>query len=139
MTFNELKEKDYIASAKWEKILKNDIEKFYNIDLIETDRYHVFDYIDKDVNIYIELKTRTCKSNKYPDLMMGNNKIKCADEYLKNNKKIYFVFYFTNGLYYIDYNENTEYTIRRGGRNDRGVNEYKDFVYFPQKYLIKMS
>jgi len=140
MSFKDLKEIDYITSSKWEKILKKDIEKYFNINLLETTRYDAFDYINDDGTIHIELKTRTCKSNTYKDIMMGYNKILVADKYLKDNdNKIYFVFKFTDGLYYLEYQTKDDYTMRGGGRCDRGVNEWRsDFIYFPSKKLIKM-
>lgn len=139
-TFKNIKETDYQNSSKWEKILKKDIETYFNTNLIETNRYDIFDYISEDNNIYIELKTRTCKSDTYPDLMMGNNKIKFADELLKDDKLIYFVFKFTDGLYYLQYDSVDDYTMRGGGRKDRGVNEWKkNYVYFPIKKLIKIN
>lgn len=95
----------------------------------------IFDYVGE--NKYIELKTRSFENTKYPDTMIGLNKI----QYAKQNpdKEYYFVFSFTNGLYYWKYNEDDKLNYRKGGRTDRGYSEIKQYAYIPIHLLNYIS
>ena len=114
---------------------------YLNTTLYPDDKFSMFknehstmDFINS--NIIAELKSRRNKYNQYPDTMCGYNKIKQAEQSYKSNKgKEYkFFFLFTDGLYCWDFNPE-EYTTRLGGRNDRGVNERKEYSYINIKYL----
>jgi hypothetical protein len=59
--------------------LKETLEKKFHTKLNCTDRYDLFDYINDDKTIYIELKVRNNKSDKYKSTMIGLNKIKAAE------------------------------------------------------------
>ena len=104
-TFNS----DYIVGrANEEKYLPCLQNAFNDATLSHTKcKSHIFDYIGD--NKYIELKTRSFEHSKYPDTMIGLNKI----EYAQSNpdKEFYFVFAFTNGLYYYKYNSTVASTI----------------------------
>ena len=97
-------------------------------------KYDLFDYIGNDC--FIELKSRRNTHNKYPDTMIGYNKIEFAQS---TNKIIIFCFSFTDGLYYYKFNKedliNNNLRIDEGGRCDRGRNEYKQYCYIPIKLL----
>jgi hypothetical protein len=71
--------------------------------------------------------------------MVGENKLAFAKT---STKDIYFVFSFTDGLYYWKYNEediiNDLVKIREGGRGDRGSNEYKSYAFIQNKLLEKV-
>ena len=95
----------------------------------------IFDYIGD--NKYVELKTRTFENTKYPDTMIGLNKIKYAQD--NSDKEFYFVFAFTNGLYYWKYNADDKLNYRKGGRVDRGYKEIKEYVYIPINLLKNIS
>ena len=62
--------------------------------------FYVIDFSSKDC--YIELKSRRCEKDKYPDTMIGINKINFAK---KSEKPTYFCFSFTDGLYCWKYDE----------------------------------
>ena len=72
--------------------------------------------------------------------MIGQNKVlrarlKGEEHHTCGFKYLYrFYFIFTDGLYYWDYNDN-EYTIRKGGRTDRGQNEIKDYCFIKHEHL----
>ena len=95
----------------------------------------IFDFYSD--NKFIELKSRNFEYSKYPDTMIGLNKI----TYAKANpdKEFYFVFCFTNGLYYWKYNEDDQLNYRKGGRYDRGYNEIKQYAYIPINLLNYIS
>ena len=96
---------------------------------------HIFDYIGN--NKYIELKTRSFEHTKYPDTMIGLNKIKYAQ--VNPDKEFYFVYAFTDGLYYYKYNPDDKLNYRKGGRVDRGYNEIKEYAYIPIYLLTYIS
>jgi hypothetical protein len=96
-----------------------------------TNKFEKFDFIGD--NKYIELKTRTVEKDKYPDTMIGLNKIEYAR--LNSDKEFYFVFAFTDGLYYWKYNTDDQLNYRSGGRFDRGCKEIKQYAYIPINLL----
>ena len=110
----------------------NILKTFFNDGTLERtkDKFE-FDYIG--VDILIELKTRTNSKDKYEDTMIGSNKIKKAKKLMKENTKlvVYFVFAFTDGLYYWKYDPLFNLKTQIGGRNDRGRPEMKLYAYIP--------
>jgi hypothetical protein len=98
--------------------------------------FYVIDFTSKDC--YIELKSRRCEKDKYPDTMIGVNKIQFAK---KSEKPTYFCFCFTDGLYSWKYDEEEAkdaISYRGGGRWDRGVDETKEYAYIKCSYLKKI-
>ena len=74
------------------ELLKNKFDKSLEKN---TYKYALFDYIgDK---CFIELKSRRNASTKYKDTMIGCNKLLLARNCAK---EVYFVFAFTDGLFY---------------------------------------
>jgi hypothetical protein len=101
-----------------------------------SNNFYVIDFTSKDC--YIELKSRRTEKDKYPDTMIGMNKIKFAE---KSDKPTYFCFSFTDGLFCWKYDkEEAEDAIsyRDGGRTDRGVDETKEYAYIKCSYLKKI-
>jgi hypothetical protein len=101
-----------------------------------TYKYALFDYIgDK---CFIELKSRRNASTKYKDTMIGCNKLLFARNCAK---EVYFVFAFTDGLFYYKFSKEDYDTgiIRSayGGRDDRGKDEQKPYCYVPIKLLTR--
>lgn len=137
LKFNDLKEKDYMKSIINEKSLKVTFEDYFKCKLNFTDRYDLFDYISDDKQIYIELKERTCSSTKYDTLMMGMNKINKSIELIANNKKVYYVFKFTDCIMYYDFTEFNKKWVKDGGRTDRIISEFKKngYYYIPSNLL----
>lgn len=62
-----------------------------------TKRFDTVDFKGKDADI--ELKTRTCRYGAFPDIMINC----CKASKYKIEKKLYFAFQFTNGIWYIEY------------------------------------
>jgi len=97
----------------------------FNDESIEMlDKYNNFDY--KGDNKYIELKTRRNAKNTYPTTMIGKNKI---DKAKTLNEDVYFVFKFTDGIFYYKFNKDDQLTTQLGGRKDRGCCEIKDYCF----------
>jgi|APCry1669191674_1035369.scaffolds.fasta_scaffold39453_2 hypothetical protein len=123
--------KDYTFGLKKEVELLPTIRKFFNDEtIIKLDDYNIFDF--KGDNKYIELKSRNCNYNKYPTTMIGYNKIKKA---LELNEDIYFIFNFTDGIYYFKFDKNIQLEIKQGGRFDRGKKELSDYAFIPIEIL----
>ena len=139
------KEKDYWIGLKNEEIVKDKLDKYFNTNLKSNPRYAVCDFENDDY--VIEFKNRNNSINTYKTTLIGQNKI----EYMKNklnsdkdHRELYFVFNYTDGLYFIQItNEvlNKFDEKRRGGRNDRGSDEfYKNgYCYIPTNLLTKIE
>lgn len=122
-----IKENDIIMGE-----LNEDLVKQYYLDedivLLKNDKYSIMDFIDIDNNQYIEIKSRTFKSTKYPTTMIGENKFIFAS---KCGKKCKFIFVFTDKALYYDYNPNDRFITEYCGRKDRGYIENKNHIFIP--------
>jgi hypothetical protein len=117
-----------------EKIINILKEKFdKNLEKIKNNLF-VFDFSSD--KCYVELKTRRNKKDKYPDTMIGYNKIVYA---MQTDRPVYFCFSFYDGLYYYEFNKedlnNDNIIIKKGGRCDRGRYEYKDYAFIKTNIL----
>ena len=123
--------KDLEFGLSNEEILFDKLKVFDNT-IKKTNKMCFCDY--EGENTLIELKTRRNTKDKYPTTMIGLNKI---TKFLKSNKKGYCVFNFTDGIYYYEVDNETlkKCNTGRGGRNDRGRAEYKDYCFIPIELL----
>lgn len=101
------------------------IKKYFKRDINHTKgQYNKFDYED---NVYkYELKTRTNAYLKYPTTLIGCNKLE---------KNAIFLFDFTDGLYYIEYNKELfdTFEIKDFVRNPRygKIDKPQKYIYIP--------
>jgi len=96
------------------------------------DKHSIFDFESDEY--LIELKSRRNTKNKYLDTMVGKNKIDYA---LTSSKKVVFAFLFTDGLYYWEYDKDSNaIEFRQGGRWDRGRPEIKDYAFINTSVLV---
>jgi hypothetical protein len=99
--------------------------------------YAVMDYTNPGKTIYVELKTRRISHDTYPTTLIGANKVEFAR---KSNAECYFVWCFTDGLYYLKYDPavwdsfETDDNYWRGGRLDC-KNKAQNVVYVPANLL----
>lgn len=136
MPFNQ---KDYEIGLKNEHNTKPILESYFGCKLNEQDRFNTFDYISQDNSIYIELKCRNNTHSKYPTTMVGMNKVIKGYDLINMEKTVKFCFKFTDGLYYYELKDNNNNgDINIGGRNDRGREEYKPYLYIPINKLVKI-
>ena len=125
---------DYNYGINKELQLLPTIKQFLNDNTIyKLENSNEFDF--KGDNKYIELKSRNNNYNKYPTTMIGYNKIKKA---LELNEDVYFIFNFTDGIYYYKFDRDKELEIKQGGRRDRGRPEIKDYYFIPIEILQKI-
>lgn len=133
------KEESYGKSI--ENKTKPIIEHFLNTELENTEAYNCFDFINTQKKILVELKSRRNLKNTYPTTMIGYNKVKKAKGFTSQGWSVYMFFKFTDGLYYIKYNDELEYEIRKGYRNDRPhtVMNPQDYCYINVNRLIQVE
>lgn len=126
---------DYLIGKEKEIQLLPVIIKYFNDESIcQLSPYDTFDY--KGDNKFIELKSRNNKMNAYDKTMIGYNKILKAASI---NEDTYFIFWFTDGIYYWKYDKNIELEIKIGGRFDRITKgELNHYAYIPINLLQRI-
>ena len=118
-----------------EIIVKPHLDKFFAEELIHlTEEFSKWDYAGD--NKFIELKSRYNTHDKYSNTMIGKNEIHNAS---KLTEDVYFVFNYTDGLYYWKYDKDVELINAIGGRKDRKFNEQKPYYYIPINLLTKIE
>jgi hypothetical protein len=115
----------------------NEIKVVKYLNTVDSCNYEFFkndfdtmDFCDDDE--VCELKSRRVPHDRYPDTMIGLNKIIRAMKDEVNEYKFFFLF--TDGLYVWNFNRD-DFSIRQGGRRDRGKNEIKDYAFIPYECL----
>ena len=121
------------TDLKWgeeqEQKVKPLLEKYFDCELVKTPQsYNIFDFINDDKKLIIEVKSRKNKKNKYPTTMVGDNKWKEAESLRDDGWEVFFFFNFTDCLSYLEY-DNQDIPRKRGGRTDRGKREIKYYRY----------
>jgi hypothetical protein len=109
------------------------IQSYFNRNIKPTkDKYNRYDYLDDKYNY--ELKSRTNEYNKFPTTLIGLDKIDINTIYL---------FYFTDGLYFIEYNKILfdSFEIKDFVRHPRygKVDKPKKYIYIPIEHLNKIN
>jgi len=120
-----------------EELVKPILENHFGVTLTSTEKYNMFDFCDEN-KIYYELKSRNNKYDQYPTTMVGANKT----DMLKTVGKVgYFVFLFTDGLYYYKYEKTTkdplEFYYRVKVKDDKRTS--KKYCYIPIGLLTKIE
>jgi len=136
---NNKKIEDLKFGLKSEDTAKIILEKHFG-ELFKLDKYNKFDF--RNDRYRIELKTRRCKFGDYPDLQFELGKIIEARKYKEENpeKECFFVWrcigdgWGEEGFYYWKYNEE-EYFEGEGGRNDRGLDEWKILAKIKNEFI----
>jgi hypothetical protein len=121
-----------------EILIKPLLENKFNCTLTKTKNYCKVDFIDDDKKIIFELKGRKCSKNRYPDTMIGYNKVLYCLDKIKEGYTVYFIFSFTDNNCYYEFT-NTNHNISwkgRRGREDRGRPEYNQYYNIPISELI---
>lgn len=81
--------------------IKETLERIFgNLKHNINDRFSKFDF--ENNQIVIEYKFRNCYHNQYDGIFMTKTKLNHA---LKSKKKVYWVFQYEDGLFYINFNE----------------------------------
>tara|TARA_R110002096_G_scaffold50601_1_gene132672 strand:- start:9912 stop:10397 length:486 start_codon:yes stop_codon:yes gene_type:complete len=117
-----------------EDIIQPILEAKFGV-LNKLDKYNPFDF-ENDTYL-IEVKSRRIPHNKYESLMFNYSKLEKLEGY-EDKKEAVFVFNCEDGIYYWEY-DSTQFTIGRGGRCDRGCNEYYTMAFVPVEHLIALE
>ena len=102
--------------------------------------FNIMDYTNASKTIYAELKTRNIPSTRYATAMVGKNKVEFCNDPTKN---YYFVFCYTDGVFYIKYDKDLFATFReendfvRGERADC-INRPQRIVHIPRERLTAL-
>ena len=116
------------------------LEEAFNTSLERFGGFATIDYANPTRSIWVELKSRRIKHNQYPTALIGANKVAfCSDA----TREYYFVFHYSDGLYYIKYNKEVfdgfrrQHDYRRGDRDDCR-NYDQSVVHIPVEHLDKL-
>jgi hypothetical protein len=118
-----------------ENDLKSKLETYFKCKLEKTNKCHLFDYIDEQNKILIELKSRRNTKMKYPTTMIGYNKILESIKKIKEGYTIYYIFNFTDKLSFYKFEKDNNDYHSIGGRKDRGRPEFKKYYFIPVNLL----
>lgn len=127
---------DYKAGISVESELKPMLETKFG-KLMKTGRYDTLDY--EGPECFVEVKSRTNRYAQYPTTMIQKSKFDYAR---KQTKPVYFVFAFTDGVYYIQYNSEVFDAFETGmfqrpGRIDK-TDMRQVYVYIPITSLTRV-
>lgn len=131
-------EEEYAYGLAQEHELKPFFDLFFGKNLTETEKWDPFDFVGE--NIKIELKSRRNTYSKYPTTIVGMYKINTICD-LPSPIEHYFVFNFTDGVYYWKYNKDEfdnmkQITIKR---RDRPGSKGSKYLSIPIGSLTKME
>lgn len=114
------------------------LQKFFGDNSITStnNQYSRYDFIGSNKTRY-EVKTRTNSVHLYDDTLIPLSKLKqCKDNI------VYFIFNFTDGIYYIKYNKELfdTFKVEEFRRKPRfGIVDYRQkYVYIPVKELSRI-
>jgi hypothetical protein len=96
---------DYTYGKSIEAKCKPLLERELGIELVEQPRYSLFDLIDNNNTVYVEIKARNCSSQSFPTLYMNKDKILLAKKNKIENpsRRYYFAFHMRDGIFYTEY------------------------------------
>jgi hypothetical protein len=119
----------------------NTLQTHLKTELCRRGGYSTMDFSNKNNTIYVELKSRRIDHNKFDTAIIGANKVDfCKDD----AKTYYFVFCYTDGIYYIKFDRELFSTFKRQDDYWRGfrrdcVNRAQRVVHIPVNLLMKID
>jgi hypothetical protein len=110
---------------------------YFNDKFKKLSNYHPLDF--EGDKIFLEVKTRLNTYNQYPTTLIPESKIKFSK---KQNKETYYIFIFTDDIYYIKYDDNlfNTFDIKPFKRPDRVdySDKLQNYYYIPIINLSKL-
>lgn len=126
--------KDYQFGIEQEEKIKEILEKQFDTKLTKLSRYAKFDF--ESEKCLIEVKSRNVTSTRFDSTMLPYTKIEGIE---KQNKEVYFVFNFTDKIYYIQYNQELFKTFGKANYKRKQRIDYDDkeqlYIFIPIKNL----
>jgi len=129
---------DYAFGLRNEERVMPVLERTFNETFEKTPKYHPLDF--KGRGSWVEVKTRTFEVGRYPTTLLPYSKIEYAQ---KCENSVYFVFVFTDGIYYIQYDPAVFPTFetnvfKRTARADHS-DSAQLYIYIPTRLLTKID
>ena len=129
---------DYSFGLQNEERVMPVLERTFNENFEKTPKYHPLDF--KGRGCWVEVKTRTFPVAKYETTMLPFSKIEYAQ---KCENSVYFVFVFTDGIYYILYDPVVFKTFavnvfQRTARTDH-IDSAQPYIYIPTRLLTQIQ
>ena len=131
---------DYVFGRASEDANRTVLENHLSTTLYSQARHDLFDYVDNNSTVYVELKTRRIPHNQYATAIIGENKVNaCTDP----EKQYWFAYRYTDGLYIIKYNKTLFDTFERNeefvrGRRPDSTNNASRVVMIPTSLLTRV-
>ena len=104
--------------------------------------FNHFDYCahstDRKRSAFVEIKSRRNKKDAYEDTMVPSVKIEKALNLIRLGHKVYFVFNFTDGIYFIDL-EKATVRFGKSARTDRGALELGHYAFIGVDLLTEIG
>ena len=123
-----------------EEVVIDLLQKHFGTTFTHRGGYATFDFVSADGEIEVELKSRRICHDQYDTAIVGFNKVLyCKDP----NKKYYFAFLYTDGLYIFQHQSSLFNTFTRnqqymrGGRSDCS-NAPQHIINIPIRHLQKV-
>ena len=124
----DIKSLDLSLGMRGEENCKPLLEIHFGNKINYTKPYHPYDYFFE--KSFIELKTRRVRHDCYKTTIIPLSKVKR----MKKGYNYYFAFSFLDGLYIFKYDEDLV-RLGRGGRCDRGCEEWGDYIHIDYRDL----
>lgn len=115
-------------------IIKN---KFGNDIEPHPDKFSLYDFSDNDT--LIELKSRHIRHNQYPTALIGKNKLDYFKTEIKNGMKVYLVYCYTDGIFFVEYTGQNKWESNSFCRKGRGKIEKSLVYHIPYQELNKIE
>ena len=133
------KDKDIELGLNSEIKIKGILSSFLGVKLEKLDYFNAFDFIGD--NVVVELKTRRNKKNAYPTTLVGANKIKEGEKYIINGIRVFYMFRFTDGIYFIEQTkESTAFNDIKDFTRVRDLkSETRSYCYIPINKLLPIN
>ena len=134
--------KDYDFGKKCESKVLEILNKSFNIDKNIKESNSVYSSYDFYGDKYcFELKSRNIKYKEYPTTLIA--KYKCNNGAGGHSDNLILLFYFTDGLYYIQYDPNLfdTFETKQFKRKDRidKIQRPVEYYYIPIEYLTRIA
>lgn len=131
---------DYSFGINSEIACHDKISKAFNTEFKRNGGMAVFDFVNPDATVYVDLKTRRIRHDCYPTALIGANKVEFADR--DNTKEYHFVYQYEDGLFGIKYDRELFQTFdsrdfQRGSRADYSKSSQKCY-FIPHNHLKKL-
>ena len=140
--YHSVCEKDRRLGFTGEEKVKPFLDDYFDAQFIEDKtRWRSYDFIDTKKKIVLEMKTRRVSVDQYDTTCINIKKYYTMLKFLERGYTCYFIFKFTDGVYYFPVVESLPDSIEIREIRDtrRGCIELQKGLYIPTGLLVKMN